>query len=121
MVVPSLTLEPIKLATILIVEDEALIAKHLSATLSRLGYELAGIAQLSEEALAKISESNPDLILMDVRIRGEMDGIATAAEVRERLDIPLIYLTAHSDKGTIDRAKIQGKDRPTTGRTKNRP
>jgi CheY-like chemotaxis protein len=105
---PSLKTEPVKLASILIVEDEALIAEHLSSTLSRLGYEIAGIAESSEEALAAISEAAPQMIIMDIRIRGALDGIATAAVIRERFDIPLIYLTAHTDQETIDRAKLTG-------------
>jgi PAS domain S-box-containing protein len=100
--------EPIKLAKVLIVEDEAIIAEHLSSTLSRLGYEVAGIAESSQEALTIISEMHPELIIMDIRIRGEMDGIATAEAIRDRFDIPVIYLTAHTDQQSIDRAKMTG-------------
>jgi hypothetical protein len=93
---------------ILIVEDEAIIAEHIASSLLKTGYEVAGIAESSEEALAKIPGLNPDLILMDIRIKGAMDGIETTAKLRERFDIPVIYLTAHSDQETIDRAKLTG-------------
>jgi hypothetical protein len=76
--------------------------------LVKTGYEVAGIAESSEEALAKTEELKPELILMDIRIKGAMDGIETAAKLRERYDIPVIYLTAHTDQQTIDRAKITG-------------
>jgi two-component system, cell cycle sensor histidine kinase and response regulator CckA len=93
---------------ILIVEDEGIIAGNISSRLAKAGYEVAGIAESSEEALAKIPEVNPDLVLMDIRIKGEVDGIETAVIIRERFDIPFIFLTAHTDQQTIDRAKMTG-------------
>jgi PAS domain S-box-containing protein len=93
---------------ILIVEDEGIIAAHIASLLSKTGYEVAGIAESSEEALAKIPELNPALVLMDIRIKGSMDGIETTAKLREHLDIPVVYLTAHTDQQTIDRAKVTG-------------
>jgi PAS domain S-box-containing protein len=93
---------------ILIVEDEGIIASHIAMRLAKTGYEVAGIAESSEEAIDKISELNPELVLMDIRIKGEMDGIETAARIRDRFDIPVIYLTAHSDQETINRAKLTG-------------
>jgi PAS domain S-box-containing protein len=69
---------------------------------------VVGIAESSEDALEKTAKLLPDLILMDIRIGGAMDGIETAAAVRDRFDIPLIYLTAHTDQQTIDRAKMTG-------------
>ncbi len=93
---------------ILIVEDEGIIASNIASRLVKSGYEVAAIAESSEEALAKIAESNPVLVLMDIRIKGAMDGIETAAQIRERFDIPFIFLTAHTDQQTIDRAKITG-------------
>ena len=95
-------------ARILIVEDEGIIAGHIASRLVKTGYEVAGIAESSEEALAKTEELKPELILMDIRIKGAMDGIDTAAKLRERYDIPVIYLTAHTDQQTIDRAKLTG-------------
>jgi len=98
----------ISAARILIVEDEGIIASHIAACLVKAGYEVAGIAVSSNEALAKTRELNPDLILMDIRINGAMDGIETATNLRKRFDIPIIYLSAHTDQQTIDRAKMTG-------------
>ncbi len=95
-------------ARILIVEDEGMIANHLASRLSIAGYEVTGIAQSAEEALTQIKERAPELILMDIHIKGLMDGIDAAAALRERYDVPVIYLTAHSDQVTIDRAKMTG-------------
>ena len=107
-----MTLSPPQIAAptarILIVEDEGIIASHIASRLLKSGYAVAGIAESSEEALAKISGLNPDLILMDISIKGAMDGVETAAKVRERHDIPVIFLTAHADRQTIDRAKATG-------------
>jgi two-component system, cell cycle sensor histidine kinase and response regulator CckA len=95
-------------ARILIVEDEGLIANHLASRLLIAGYDVTGIAQSAEEALTKIKECAPELILMDIHIKGLMDGVQTAAALRERSDVPVIYLTAHSDQMTVDRAKMTG-------------
>jgi two-component system cell cycle sensor histidine kinase/response regulator CckA len=91
---------------ILIVEDEGIIADNIASRLSKSGYEVTGIAQSSEEALAIVPVSNPDLVLMDIHIKGELDGIETTKKLRERFDIPVIYLTAHTDSKTVDRAKL---------------
>ena len=69
---------------------------------------MAGIAESSEDALFKISEERPDLVLMDIRIKGACDGIETARKLKERFDIPVLFLTAHTDRQTIDRAKKAG-------------
>jgi two-component system cell cycle sensor histidine kinase/response regulator CckA len=95
-------------ARILIVEDEGMIANHLASRLLVAGYDVTGIAQSAEEALTKIKECAPELILMDIHIKGLMDGIEAAAALRERSDVPVIYLTAHSDQMTVDRAKMTG-------------
>jgi len=91
---------------ILIVEDEGIIAGHIASRLRKSGYEVAGIAESSEQALTQISELKPELVLMDIQIKGPMDGIETVAALRECSDIPVIYLTAHMDDGTINRAKL---------------
>ena len=95
-------------AKILIVEDEGIIANTIASRLAKSGYEVAGIADSSEEALAKIPELNPELVLMDIRIKGAMDGIETAVQIRERFDIPFIFLSAHTDRQTVDRARTTG-------------
>ena len=93
-------------ATILIVEDEALVAEDLSIKLARLGYEVRGVTALGEEAALLARERRPDLVLMDIRLKGPMDGIAAAEIIRRECDLPVIYLTAHSDRATLQRAKL---------------
>jgi two-component system cell cycle sensor histidine kinase/response regulator CckA len=95
-------------ARILIVEDEGIVADHLENLLLTCGYEVVGIAESSADALAQVSEFKPDLILMDIRIKGDLDGIETTARLRDRFDIPVVYLTAHTDMQTVDRAKMTG-------------
>jgi CheY-like chemotaxis protein len=91
--------------TILIVEDESLIARELEARLRKLGYHVQGIAASGPEALGLIAQARPDLVLMDVVLAGDMDGIETAAAIRQRWAIPVIYLTAYTDEATLLRAK----------------
>lgn len=95
-------------ANILIVEDEGIIADNIASRLLKSGYRVAGIADSAEEALRKIPEAKPDLVLMDIHIKGSLDGIETTKKLRERYDVPVIYLTAHTDPQTIDRAKMTG-------------
>jgi len=90
--------------TILIVEDEMVISMELVATLKRLGYEISGQAISGEEAVIKAGELLPDLILMDIRLQGDMDGIEAAGIIRSKYDIPVVFLTAHSDEATLKRA-----------------
>ena len=94
--------------SILIVEDEQIVATELREILTSLGYRIAAAAATGSEALARTEETQPDLILMDIRIKGKMDGIETAGKVADRWDIPVIYLTAHADKETLRRAKLTG-------------
>ncbi|HDZ26431.1 hypothetical protein LCGC14_0735150 [marine sediment metagenome] len=91
---------------ILIVEDERVSAEDIKMSLQRLGYPVSGIAVSGEEAVRKAEEMHPDLVLMDIVLKGKMDGIEAASEIRSRLDIPVVYLTAHADKKTLARAKI---------------
>lgn len=93
---------------ILIVEDEGLIANDIADRLQKVGYQVAGIAESGKETLQKIAVLRPDLILMDIRIKGDLDGVETAARVREQFDLPVIFLTAYSDRQTLDRAKVTG-------------
>lgn len=90
---------------ILIVEDESLIAYDLASSLEHLGYEVAGIATSGEDAIRMVEEDRPDLILMDIILDGEMDGIETAREIHNRHSIPVIYLTANADEATVTRAR----------------
>jgi len=91
--------------TILVVEDEGVVAEDLKHRLVELGYEVAGWAVSGEDAVRLAEETHPDLVLMDVRIRGELDGIAAARAIRDRVDIPLIFVTAFADPETLGRAK----------------
>jgi signal transduction histidine kinase len=90
---------------ILIVEDELIAAESLSMDLKKLGYQVVAIVTSGEKAIKKVFETEPDLILMDIMLRGEMDGITTAENIRKSLNIPIIYLTAYADFKTIERAK----------------
>jgi PAS domain S-box-containing protein len=89
---------------ILIVEDERIVALDLAATLGELGYDVAGVASKSDEAIERSRQLNPNLILMDVRLSGPLDGIRTAEIIRKQRDVPIVYLTAHSDSETLRRA-----------------
>lgn len=91
---------------ILVVEDERIIALNVKESLESLGYKVVGIASSGEKAVAKATELRPNLVLMDIRLKGNMDGIQAAEKIWERLSIPVIYVTGHSDRGTLDRAKI---------------
>jgi PAS domain S-box-containing protein len=95
-------------ASILIVEDEGIIAENLTVKLKQLGYTVVGAAAKGHEAVEMAMRLRPDLILMDIKLDGEMDGIQAAEEIRTRYDVPVIYLTAHSDPATLARAKITG-------------
>jgi PAS domain S-box-containing protein len=91
---------------ILIVEDENIVALDIKNRLTKLGYLVAGRAVSGPEAIALAAESQPDLILMDIRLKGDMDGITAAEQIRDSWDIPVIFLTAYSDETTLQRAKI---------------
>lgn len=89
---------------ILVVEDEVMVAMTLEDTLEALGYEVAGTVDNGTDAIRLAAEKEPDLILMDIRIRGDIDGIETADRIAESMDIPVVFLTAHSDEQTLMRA-----------------
>ncbi|WP_394846453.1 diguanylate cyclase [Pendulispora brunnea] len=91
--------------SVLIVEDERIVAMDLQQILTALGYDAYGVASSANEAFARASEKRPDVVLMDIRIKGQLDGIRTAAVLREKFDVPVVYLTAHADDATIARAK----------------
>ena len=93
---------------ILIVEDELLIAKGLSRKLKNLGYTVVDIVSSGEAALEKVDELKPDLVLMDIVIKGEMDGIEAAEKIDKLHQIPVIYLTAYADENTLERARTSG-------------
>lgn len=90
---------------ILIVEDERIIAIDLQRRLERFGYTVAGIAAEGSKALELVQELSPDIVLMDIMLVGEMDGIETAVKIKKKASIPIIFLTAYSDEKTLERAK----------------
>ena len=92
-------------ARILIVEDERITAEDLRDILTDLGYTVTASVSSGAEAIARAEETAPDLALMDIRIKGDMDGTEAARALRERFNIPVIYLTAHADSSTVSRAK----------------
>jgi PAS domain S-box-containing protein len=91
---------------ILIVEDENIVAKDIQNTLKSLGYLVAGIAASGEDAIQKAGETRPDLVLMDIMLRGYQDGVEAAQRIQAQYNIPVIYLTAYTDDKTLQRAKI---------------
>jgi len=91
--------------SVLIVEDEAIVAEDLGGKLRRLGYTVAGTTDLGERALALTKELRPNLVLMDIRLAGAMDGVQAADIIRQECDVPVVFLTASSDRTTLNRAK----------------
>jgi CheY-like chemotaxis protein len=89
---------------VLIVEDERIVALDLQRRLTRLGYVVLAMASSGEEAIQKAIEMPPDIVLMDIRLQGAMDGVEAAGHIRARLDIPIIYMTAYSDERTLQQA-----------------
>ncbi|MBW4443720.1 MAG: response regulator [Plectolyngbya sp. WJT66-NPBG17] len=92
-------------ARVLIVEDESIIALDIQISLQNAGYQVVSIATNAEEALSDTAVLQPDLVLMDIRLRGEMDGVETAEQIRQMWQLPVIFLTAHADENTLSRAK----------------
>ncbi len=94
------------LIKILVVEDEMIIGAKISMQLTSLGYEVTGILPRGEEAILHVEENKPDIILLDINLKGKLDGITTAEQIQLRNNIPVIYLTANSDEATFNRAKL---------------
>jgi DNA-binding response OmpR family regulator len=99
------TSEPSRKPRALIVEDEILIAEELRDRLARLGFSVIAAVDSAEEGIAIATRERPDLVLMDIRLKGEKDGVQAADEIQGQVDVPVVYLTAHSDRLTVDRAK----------------
>jgi signal transduction histidine kinase len=93
-------------ASILIVEDSFIVAKHLQQTLEGEGYYVVGTESSGEQALKTIEKRSPDLVLMDIMLTGQLDGVETSRIIKSKFGLPVIYITALSDKETIQRAKI---------------
>ncbi|MBU7029717.1 MAG: PAS domain S-box protein [Theionarchaea archaeon] len=90
----------------LIVEDEGIVAKDMKNRLERLGYAVVAMVSSGEEALKKVEEMCPDVVLMDIVLKGEMNGIEAAEQIRTQFNIPVVYVTAYADENTLQRAKI---------------
>ena len=93
-------------AKILVVEDERIVAKDIQVSLEDLGYTVPAVVASGEEAISKAAETFPDLVLMDINLKGNIDGVEAARQIRTRFDVPVIYLTAYSDDNTLERAKL---------------
>lgn len=91
---------------ILVVEDELITAEHIKIALGNQGYQVVGMISSGEEAISEVEEGDVDLVLMDINLKGKMDGVEAAEEIRDRFGIPVIFLTAYSDEKTVQRAKI---------------
>jgi CheY-like chemotaxis protein len=89
----------------LIVEDEVLIAEELKARLSLLGFWVIAAVDSGEEGIAIATRERPDLVLMDIRLKGKKDGVQATKEIHQQVDVPVVYLTAYSDRLTVDRAR----------------
>ncbi len=93
------------LIKILVVEDEMIIAAKIAMQLTSLGYEVTGILPRGEQALEHVKENKPDIVLLDINLKGNLDGIETATQMQQLYNFPIIYLTANADEGTFNKAK----------------
>jgi two-component system cell cycle sensor histidine kinase/response regulator CckA len=92
-------------AKILVVEDERIVAEDIRRSLKKLGYDVCGVVSTGQEAIRKAIQLRPDLVLMDIVLRMHMNGIQAAAAIHEKIDVPVIYLTAYADSDTLEKAK----------------
>jgi CheY-like chemotaxis protein len=95
---------------VLIVEDERLVARDLERRLRRLGYMVVALVSTGIEAIDQALEHQPDLVLMDIRLRGQMDGIEAVAAIRKHLDVRVVYISAYIDEATLARAQATQPD-----------
>ncbi len=98
----------LKAIKILVVEDESLVAEDIKDFLEELGYTVPAVADTGKEAIKKAAETQPNLVLMDIRLKGEMDGLTAAQQIWDLFNIPIVYLTANSDINTLERTKTAG-------------
>jgi DNA-binding LytR/AlgR family response regulator len=91
---------------ILVVEDEAIVAKDIEVCLKKIGYEVIGTFSKGEKVIPAIEKDKPDLVLMDIMLAGEMTGIDVSTKIKEKYDIPVVFLTAYADEKTISKAKV---------------
>ncbi len=91
---------------VLVVEDESIVSKDIQYSLKKLGYNVIGAAATGEKAIELATELKPDIILMDIMLKGDITGIEASAEIKEKLQIPIIFLTAYADESTLAKAKV---------------
>ncbi len=91
---------------VLVVEDEAIVSIDLRYKLESLGYRVSAEVRSGEEAVAAASRLRPDVVLMDIGLSGDMDGIDAAAQIRVQSEVPVVFITAHADEATLERAKL---------------
>ncbi len=93
---------------ILVVEDERIVAKDIQTTLERLGYSITGAVASGKDAITMARHTRPDLVLMDISLKGPIKGIEAAQKIHDELDIPVVYLTSYADRKTVKQAKLAG-------------
>lgn len=91
---------------ILVVEDENIVAKDIQQSLKKLGYEVLGVCATGEDAIRQAESMRPNLVLMDIMLKGDISGIEAADQIRQKLNIPIIFLTAYADSSTLSKAKV---------------
>ncbi|MBK6540242.1 MAG: response regulator [Flavobacteriales bacterium] len=91
---------------VLVVEDESIVSKDIQHSLKKLGYNVVGAASTGEQAVKLAVDTQPDIILMDIMLKGEMNGIEAATQIRQETNIPVIFLTAYADESTLSKAKV---------------
>ncbi|HQP50029.1 MAG TPA: response regulator, partial [Spirochaetota bacterium] len=95
-----------KKPSIMIVEDDEIISCYLEEVLVDMGYDITGIVDNGQDAIDQAARQDPDLILMDIILRGDMDGVEASAAIKKKQETPIIYLTAHADEPTVARARM---------------
>lgn len=91
---------------VLVVEDESIVSKDIQHSLKKLGYNVVGASATGERAIELAMSENPDIVLMDIMLKGDMNGIQAAEQIKKKLFIPIIFLTAYADESTLEKAKI---------------
>lgn len=91
---------------VLVIEDESIVSKDIQYSLKKLGYQIVGSAATGEKAVELATQLMPDIILMDIMLKGEITGIEASAQIKETLNIPIIFLTAYADENTLSKAKV---------------
>jgi two-component system, LytTR family, response regulator LytT len=91
---------------ILIVEDESIVAKDIQNSLKKLGYHISAVVNSGDKAINEVEDNRPDIVLMDIMLKGKITGIEAAKEIKDRFSLPVIFLTAYADDNTLNKAKI---------------